>query len=526
MIHNAQDDRRHWLVPIPPEVVVSVPPAGLPLITEVAPKIAGWTGNPPEALKGRTISEAFDHILPGLAVVVDEVRTSGTPVRDYRIAFEDRDGVQRTVLLQASLKPGKSKPGQQDVVLRMEEVSSKRALAEPTPEVQTAYGMVGRSAALLSVLRKIEIYGPTEAPVLITGETGTGKEIAARAVHACSRRRHNPFIAVNCSTLVGELLESELFGHEKGAFTGAHRAHRGRFERAHNGTLFLDEIGEMPLIAQAKLLRVLEEGVIERVGGERSLSVDVRLVTATNLPLEWAVQAKNFRLDLYYRLEVLRFHMPPLRERLEDIPLLVEHYLRLFDRQYQRHVRRLTPEALALLQDYSWPGNIRELRNVLERVYVETTTEVIGRKAFDEWFHERSRFFPGAWDLEARRKALAARQALITPYPGSDPVPRPLLPQPRDALPPIDVEPRPVADLSPDAWEYLEPGENVLQRGAKHLTRERIEQAYRRTAGNITQAARYLGIHKATLYRRMKTLGLTREDLDTAVSHLRCLENE
>jgi sigma-54 specific flagellar transcriptional regulator A len=400
------------------------------------------------------------------------------------------------------------------------------ALAEPLPEVQTSYGMVGRSVALLRVFRKIEIYGPTEAPVLITGETGTGKEIAARAVHECSRRQHNPFIAVNCSTLVGELLESELFGHEKGAFTGAHRAHRGRFERAHKGTLFLDEIGEMPLIAQAKLLRVLEEGVIERVGGERSFSVDVRLVTATNLPLEWAVQAKNFRLDLYHRLEVLRFHMPPLRERIEDIPLLVEHYLRLFDRQYQRHVHRLTPEALALLQDYSWPGNIRELRNVLERVYVETTTEVIGRKAFDEWFHERSQFFPGAWDLEARREALAARQALITPYPGNASIPRPLLPQPRDALPPIDVEPRSVADLSPDAWEYLEPGENVLQRGAKNLTRERIEQAYRRTAGNITQAARYLGIHKATLYRRMKTLGLTRGDLETTVAHLSSLEDD
>ena len=278
-----------------------------------------------------------------------------------------------------------------------------------------------------------------------------------------------------------------MFGHERGAFTSAVRAHRGRFERAHQGTLFLDEIGDMPPRLQAKLLRVLEEGVIERVGGERQVRVDVRLLAATNVSLEQAVQARNFRADLYYRLEVLRIHMPPLRQRLDDVPLLVEHFLRLLNAKYARQVRRLTPEAMALLQAYAWPGNVRELRNVLERVYVETAAEVIGRRAFDEWVAERSRFSPGGWDIDARQAAQAARPPLITPLPddaGRLPL---LLPPARsdDGLPPP-------------------------------LTPERLQRAYRQAGGNITQAARLLGVHKVTLYRHMKALGITRADLAAA----------
>jgi sigma-54 specific flagellar transcriptional regulator A len=356
--------------------------------------------------------------------------------------------------------------------------------------------------------------------VVITGETGTGKELAAHALHGHSSRKRHPFVAVNCAALSDELLESELFGHERGAFTSAVRSHRGRFERAHEGTLFLDEIGEMPMRLQAKLLRVLEEGVIERVGGDRELHVDVRLVTATNIPLEIAVQRREFRLDLYHRLEVLRIHMPPLRERLDDIPVLVDHFLTGLNDKYKRQIRRLTQEAIALLQSYSWPGNIRELRNVLERVHVETVGDVIGRKAFDEWVQERSHFYPGTWDLQARQAARADRPILIPPYPGLSAAPRPLLPSGNDRDTVIDVVPQ---RLDPYANAHDERGpihRAPPQEAPQDLSLEHLQRAYRQAGGNITQAARLLGVHKATLYRRMKALGVTRDDLDVTPQDL------
>jgi sigma-54 specific flagellar transcriptional regulator A len=357
---------------------------------------------------------------------------------------------------------------------------------------------------------------------LITGETGTGKDLAARAVHACSRRRQKPFIALNCSALSKELLESELFGHERGAFTGAVSTHKGRFERANGGTLFLDEIGELPLTAQAKLLRVLEEGEIERVGGEHPVAIDIRLIAATNVPLELAVQAREFRLDLFHRLAVLRIHMPPLSERLEDIPALAEHFLALFNEKYHRQVRRFTPEALSVLQKYFWPGNVRELRNVLERVYVETAADAIGKKAFEEWRQERTQVFPGAWNLTSRQASRAMRPALITPYHGRQEA-RPLLPDFQPGVAPIDVEPLAVESFEPAGYRKPPQQYSKPHKRPKDLTRERIARAYQQTVGNITQAARALGVHKATLYRHMKALGLARADLEappeSVVSH-------
>jgi sigma-54 specific flagellar transcriptional regulator A len=400
------------------------------------------------------------------------------------------------------------------VALRLEELLAREEPQLLPPKIRAFHGMVSRSPVLLKVFGKIEMYGPTDAPVLITGETGTGKELAAHAVHDCSRRRQQPFIAVNCSALSKELLESELFGHERGAFTGAVSSHKGRFERANGGTLFLDEIGEMPLTAQAKLLRVIEEGEIERVGGERPVPIDIRLIAATNVPLELAVQAREFRLDLFHRLAVLRIHMPPLSERLEDLPALVEHFLAHFNEKYHRQVRRFTPDALAVLQNYFWPGNVRELRNVLERVFVETTADVIGRRAFDEWIHERTQVFPGAWNLATRQTSRALRPALITPYAGFR-RPPPLLPDSCRASEPIDVESSAVPSSGDEISDFIPQPPGQPWKRLQKLTRERIAQAYRQTAGNVTQAARALGVHKATLYRRLKALGLTRTDLDT-----------
>lgn len=510
MNHQSPDKRNNWLAPIEPELVVRTGPDGQPRIAAISPVIAGWTGRPATSLIGCAVGAVFDAVVPGLPVVVEEVGASGAPVRDYRLTFKDVAGHCHTVLLQASLRAEQAAADSQLVVLRMDEIPPPRAIVEPEAEVTSFHGMVGQSAPMLRVFRKIDIYGPTEAPVLITGETGTGKELAARALHATSRRRHGAFIAVNCSALSVELLDSELFGHERGAFTGAVRAHKGRFERAHAGTLFLDEIGDMPMSVQAKLLRVLEEGHIERVGSERLLEVDVRLVTATNVPLELAVQEKNFRLDLYHRLDVLRLHMPAVRERTEDIPLLATYFLRQFNRRYQRHVRRLTPDAIRLLQAYAWPGNIRELRNVLERVYVESRTEVIGRQAFDEWVQERQRFSPGAWNLEARQSALRLRPTLVTPYPAQSASPYPLLPYHHFSQSTEGAAGSPTDSIEGEWSEIKKP----LPRGARYLNRQRIVQAYRQTAGNITEAARLLGVHKATLYRRLNAFGLTRERLD------------
>ncbi len=231
-------------------------------------------------------------------------------------------------------------------------------------------GLVGESEAIREVLVKIEQIAPVSSTVLIEGESGTGKELVARAIHRLSPRRGKPFIAVNVGALPDTLLESELFGHEKGAFTGAAERRLGRFELADTGTLFLDEIGEVPSSTQVKLLRVLEEREVTRVGGGQAIPVDVRVVAATNRPLREHVEEGGFRADLYYRLNVLRIYLPPLRERRDDIPLLVRRFVAEFSRMHDRPFHGLSADALALLVEYPWPGNVRELRNLVESMVV------------------------------------------------------------------------------------------------------------------------------------------------------------
>ena len=241
----------------------------------------------------------------------------------------------------------------------------------------TFEGIVGDSQALRTMLKGIRKVAPVETTVLLTGETGTGKELIARAIHEASPRKDRPLIKMNCGAIPHGLVESELFGHERGAFTGALQRRIGRFEMADRGSLFMDEVGELPLETQVKLLRVLQEQEFERVGGTRSQRVDVRLVAATNRDLDAEVAAGGFRRDLMYRLNVFPVRVPTLRERVGDIPLLVKHFLAHLQRKLAKPLQSVTPESMKRLQAHSWPGNIRELQNVLERACVMASTPVV-----------------------------------------------------------------------------------------------------------------------------------------------------
>lgn len=238
-------------------------------------------------------------------------------------------------------------------------------------------GVVGLCPAMQQIFKLVGKMAASDLTVLVRGESGTGKELLAKAIHYNSRRSARPFVAVNCAAIPRELLESELFGHERGAFTGASALRRGKFELAEGGTIFLDEIGDMDIGLQAKILRVLQERQFERVGGERSLSADVRVIAATNQNLEAAVAQKGFREDLYYRLNVVAINLPPLRERVEDIPLLVNHFLHRFAEEQKHEPKTLPPDTLELMLAYRWPGNIRELENAVKRACVLAPTSLI-----------------------------------------------------------------------------------------------------------------------------------------------------
>jgi formate hydrogenlyase transcriptional activator len=237
--------------------------------------------------------------------------------------------------------------------------------------------IVGTSAPLKTVLQEVSLVAPTETTVLILGETGTGKELIARALHDQSKRSNRPFIRVNCAAIPPSLIASELFGHEKGAFTGALQRRLGRFEAANGGTIFLDEIGELPMETQITLLRVIQEREFERVGSSHPVFVDVRIIAATNRDLKAAVNAGTFRQDMFYRLNVFPIHLPPLRERAGDIPLLAEYLVERYANKTGKNISRITKETIQMLQAYDWPGNIRELQNVIERAVIMSEGEVV-----------------------------------------------------------------------------------------------------------------------------------------------------
>lgn len=257
--------------------------------------------------------------------------------------------------------------------LQAEILDLKSDLGEKTK----AETILGNSQSILEINEKIQKVSSSAVSVLILGESGTGKELIAQAIHTNSPRKKGPFVKVNCAAVPHDLLEAEFFGHEKGAFTGAHKMKRGKFELAEGGTLFLDEIGDMPATTQMKILRALQEREIERLGGEESIKVDTRVIAATNKNLQDAVDREEFRADLFYRLNVVSFQVPPLRERREDIPLLVQHFLELYNEKFGKQLRKISEKGMTLLSRYSWPGNIRELENVVQRGMVLSYDDVL-----------------------------------------------------------------------------------------------------------------------------------------------------
>lgn len=322
----------------------------------------------------------------------------------------------------------------------------ERVNVQLNEELRREYEMVGESVAMRALRQQIAVVAPTEGRVLISGESGTGKELVARAIHSGSRRANAPFVEVNSAAIPEELVESELFGHVKGAFTGATSAKKGKFELADNATLFLDEIGDMSAKVQAKMLRVLEEQRFAPVGSNTPVQVDVRVLAATNQILDGLIEKGDFRADLFYRLNVIPFQVPPLRQRLEDIPLLVEHFNKRFSADYGKRVKNFTTDAIEALQNYAWLGNVRELKNTVERIII----------------------------MRSKQKITA------------------------DDLPLMN-------DEIPPASSFRFPS---FREATEAYQREFIQKKLAEADGNVSRAAELMGVDRSHLHRRIKNLGI------------------
>ncbi len=365
--------------------------------------------------------------------------------------------------------------------LRLRQLESDRVELEARAGV--ASRLLGESAALRRVREQSALCAKTPGRVLITGETGTGKEVVARAIHAQSDRKRGPWVAVNCAAVPGELIESELFGHEKGAFTGAMRTRRGKFEQAHRGTLFLDEIGDMPAHMQAKLLRVLEEGEVERVGGDKRLRVDVRVLAATNRDLRADIDAGRFREDLYHRLNVVAIHITPLRERSEDVPVLARHFVDTLSQHAGLRAIDLDEPLIRRLQNHTWPGNVRELRNTVERLLIFSRGRAVSVELLDELL---------AGGEHAPRDAVSARAQAREPSVAADPT---TLAAGASSGTPVPSE-----------------GPRTLRQAAEEFERRYIRERLQANGGQVAATARELGLERSHLYKKMRALGIRPED--------------
>jgi nitrogen regulation protein NR(I) len=341
-------------------------------------------------------------------------------------------------------------------------------------------GIVGRSEAMQQVFKLIGQVAGTDATALITGESGTGKELVARAIYHHSNRAEQPFLAVNCAAIPEQLLESELFGHERGAFTGATLQRIGKFEQCNGGTLFLDEIGDMTPATQTKILRVLQSGTFERVGGNQPIKVDVRIIAATNKPLEEAVAARQFREDLFYRLNVVRIHIPPLRERREDVKLLVNYFLKKFARDQQSAPKSVSGGVVKALEQYHWPGNVRELENIVRRALVVAKGDAILQSDLPP-------------EITSPGSSPGTTSLATAPLSGAG-----------DAGGGNDV-----VSLARRLfqWARKDPKLKIIPA----VERELVVQALKETSGNQVQAAKMLGITRATLRKRIEKFGIQRE---------------
>ncbi|MCX6860175.1 MAG: sigma-54 dependent transcriptional regulator [Verrucomicrobia bacterium] len=373
-------------------------------------------------------------------------------------------------------------------------------------------GVIGRSAPMQEVFKLIGQLAASDATALITGESGTGKELVARSIFQNSRRAKEPFMAINCAAIPENLLESELFGHEKGAFTGATAQRPGRFEQCHRGTLFLDEIGDMPPATQTKILRVLQSGTFERVGGNTTLEVDVRIIAATNKPLEEAVARKEFREDLFYRLNVVRVHMPPLRERQGDIRLLVDFFLRKIGGAGAGS-KSIGEKTLAVLEAYHWPGNVRELENVLRRAVVVVKGSAILESDLPPEILQSVQ--ASRTPHTAPASTASALQASTTQNSSTPLAPAASVASVEAATSTAlasNLDPAITGDIRPLVlqlfrWARLQSGIKVLPA----VERELVIEALKETQGNQVRAAKLLGITRATLRKRVDKFGIRRE---------------
>jgi two-component system response regulator HydG len=350
-------------------------------------------------------------------------------------------------------------------------------------------GLIGNSLRMLEIVGKLKSIAPTQATVLIQGETGTGKELVAKAIHNNSPRKGKNFVAMNCTAINENLLEDELFGHEPHSFTGADRMRKGRFEHANGGTLFLDEVGDMPLTLQAKLLRVLENQEVTRIGSNESIKVNVRLVSATHRDLEAAVADKTFRQDLYFRLKVVTVKLPPLRERREDIPLLTAHFLKEFNQKYSKRVTAVAEPLRRAMAAYPWPGNVRQLRNLIESMVVQDQDGTLGADDLEE---------------SERKELFGVTQAA----PGSTPlVGRPLTEIERYY---IEKTLELTGGNREEAARTLGIGERTLYRIMQEWKlQDKIRKALADAHGNLDEAARLLGTKPQSLERKLKKWGMT-----------------
>ena len=346
------------------------------------------------------------------------------------------------------------KHGMEEYRLREENQSLRRS-------IERRYEIIGESRRIKTLKQQIALAGPTNGWVLIHGESGTGKELVARAIHHASKRAHGPFVEVNCAAIPKELIESELFGHEKGSFTGATGMKRGKFELADGGTIFLDEIADMSLATQAKVLRILEGQEFQRVGGTKTLRADMRVIAASNKTLAEEIKKRAFREDLYYRLNVLPIEVPPLRERPDDIPLLIHHFLQEFSREYGQKLKAIDNDALTLFLRYQWPGNVRELRNIIERLIIMVQGPRLGV---------------------------------------------------RDVPPPVSSAPVAQNAIEGAAIAGYYRQASTFKDARAEFEREFIKQKLKDNGGNVSKTADAIGVERSNLHRKIKALGIAFED--------------